>query len=1431
MKRFGAAFFFVCFVWMMVMCLSSGVTAAAWSGSGSKSNPYQIGDVAGLAALAAGVGEGNAYTGTYFILTADLDLGAAYGENGSIGQGWTPIGSCQTSLGDATFFEGHFLGDHHRIDGLYVQDQSYGGLFGLCKDGSLEDLTVAGAISGATVSGGLAAYASHVTITGCASTVTIRGAGDSGGIVGHSEFGRFYADSYRGELIGGGNAGGIVGLSQNDRLIKGCQAAGTVRGNAHSGGIVGSCLLNDTAAADLSIDGCVNRAGLTSAGSDLGGIVGLLENRSKQGTKEYSGAVINCVNLADLACGGDHAGGILGAVAGYDVWIANNCNAGAVRGSGSAYGGIAGSLAQSDVNVALVVNNCVNNGAVGGSADRGGVAGKISGKTDVGYDYWGQDCTLTDAVGTKEGSGASVTYNRQYGVTPLFTSHDAVSAVNAWVTVKNGMSDCYQRWIDLKLELTNVVSDTKAGVQLVSGAVGLTALNPLTVKVKLDNADKTSSTYSGGGESEAPYHGSVALTKKGETWRITASAAMAAFDVSHDLTRLSATAGSAGEDKAAFAQDYTTTLTPDSDHLLPDAVSVSIGHDPAPREAYDYDSGSGVLVIHGAYITGDIAIRAVSYLGYWYLLGEKNGLPEGDEVIYGSLSRLQGTDTLQSDASFAALTPGGDYTWWITYDAAAATWLLHLDHFVMTQAYAGGDVIACYEQRPFAVSAADTTLLGAKAESALVYSGGDQALTLTDATLTQSGAGGIIAAGDGDLTATVTNSGLSAENNGGRIFVINAKHSADSLLTAILTGENSVAADGALLSYGEENGNSGAILRVDHDFSFTAAHGAAAESGGDIDIITADKVKLCLRAGDRESDADAVRSQSGDITLSGGELMFGGTGNSVAAETGDITISDCTMEATGGQGYGAFFAGNQLALNHVGVIAPAGGNVETLTTTMYYGDNDNDDTVDGGEVRYAKYTDPGQGEVYYDCLNKAALTKADFDSASAAPGIKAAPALTGDTVALGHSAAAYVQLGVTYGAQGYFVKSGADYNGLTATAEVPFGSTEAAAKAALPGAAYVKLLSVAGDTVYAPVSLDWSLKDYDNAVPAAYDAVAAVSYSESGADYPGATDLTAASGSVRVLERTYRGQGYFIKEGNDYSALTAAAEVAYGTPEAAAKAALPGAAYVKLLSNDNAVVYVPVSLNWSIEKYDDKTAAVYNALATVVYADSNAHYPGVGDLSAVSGKVTVLAADHKCAAYSDRAAWPDWAKDSICFVIENQLMVGMSAEPLTFNPAPGMSRAMVVQILYNLSGKPALSAGDLDAYNGKFSDVTPADWYYEAIVWAAGRDIAKGVGDNRFAPNAEVTREQMVTFLWRFEGSPAADGNLNAFPDAAKVSAYAQTAFAWAVAEDIVNGMAYGSAALLSPATTCTRGQVAVMVAQYAKNCLNQRSWIDLSSQ
>ena len=165
----------------------------------------------------------------------------------------------------------------------------------------------------------------------------------------------------------------------------------------------------------------------------------------------------------------------------------------------------------------------------------------------------------------------------------------------------------------------------------------------------------------------------------------------------------------------------------------------------------------------------------------------------------------------------------------------------------------------------------------------------------------------------------------------------------------------------------------------------------------------------------------------------------------------------------------------------------------------------------------------------------------------------------------------------------------------------------------------------------------------------------------------------------------------------------------------------------------------------------------------------------------------------------------DWFYEGVKYAIESGLMNGVSKDE--FAPNDTLTRAMLVTILYRLAGSPTVDE------NAKlvFTDVGYDQWYTDAILWASTEGITNGLTETTFGTNDPVTREQMVTFLWRFAGEPESAQSLADFPDADKVSSFAEAAMRWAVENQIITGNAINGKAYIDPQGKATRAQIATI--------------------
>ena len=172
-----------------------------------------------------------------------------------------------------------------------------------------------------------------------------------------------------------------------------------------------------------------------------------------------------------------------------------------------------------------------------------------------------------------------------------------------------------------------------------------------------------------------------------------------------------------------------------------------------------------------------------------------------------------------------------------------------------------------------------------------------------------------------------------------------------------------------------------------------------------------------------------------------------------------------------------------------------------------------------------------------------------------------------------------------------------------------------------------------------------------------------------------------------------------------------------------------------------------------------------------------------------------------------------WYVEAVNYAVRNGLMNGVGNDQ--FAPEGSMTRAMLVTVMWRYDGQ-------FTGYKNTFTDVDEqsGSWYVDAVAWASAEGVVNGIGDGRFGPNGNITREQMATILFRYAEKKGIDtskrGDLSGFPDANTVSDYASEAIQWAVAEGIING----SDGKLLPQGNATRAQVSAILMRFIENVI-----------
>ncbi|MDY6366851.1 MAG: S-layer homology domain-containing protein [Oscillospiraceae bacterium] len=169
-----------------------------------------------------------------------------------------------------------------------------------------------------------------------------------------------------------------------------------------------------------------------------------------------------------------------------------------------------------------------------------------------------------------------------------------------------------------------------------------------------------------------------------------------------------------------------------------------------------------------------------------------------------------------------------------------------------------------------------------------------------------------------------------------------------------------------------------------------------------------------------------------------------------------------------------------------------------------------------------------------------------------------------------------------------------------------------------------------------------------------------------------------------------------------------------------------------------------------------------------------------------------------------------WYHDGVHYVLENGIMSGYGNG--LFGPGNTTNRAMMAQILWNMEGKPVVN------YAISYTDVDAEAWYTEAVRWVTSEKIMSGYGGGKFGPGDAMTREQLVTIMYRYaqykgvDVSVGEDTNILSYDDALTVSEFAIPAMQWAVGSGVVSGRTNTT---LNPKDTATRAEIATIIMRY----------------
>lgn len=334
--------------------------APIW-GDGSADDPYQIGTLENLFWIYKNEEEWD----NHFIQTADIDASEtvdwAWG-------GWIPIGNSNHS------FSGHYDGDNHVVEGLYINypspDHDNLGLFGSIHNAVIENLGIQNvSLGGRSYIGALVGYCTESEIYNCYSSGSINGLNNMGGLLGYIRESNIANCFSTAEVVGNYSVGGLIGASFYHSSISDSYSFGNVSGAMYVGGLIGtnrsSHLEYNYSAATITSQDTLNTAG---------GLVGV----------NLSGSTINSCYSTSTISGNMMIGGLVG-LNQFNASITDCYSTGKVSGDSYIGGFVGGMRANS------TIANCYSNGMVIGKHETGGFISKQDDSSIIKNSFWDKD--------------------------------------------------------------------------------------------------------------------------------------------------------------------------------------------------------------------------------------------------------------------------------------------------------------------------------------------------------------------------------------------------------------------------------------------------------------------------------------------------------------------------------------------------------------------------------------------------------------------------------------------------------------------------------------------------------------------------------------------------------------------------------------------------------------------------------------------------------------------------------------------------------------------------------------------------------------------------------------------------------------------------------------------------------------------------------
>ena len=225
------------------------------------------------------------------------------------------------------------------------------------------------------------------------------------------------------------------------------------------------------------------------------------------------------------------------------------------------------------------------------------------------------------------------------------------------------------------------------------------------------------------------------------------------------------------------------------------------------------------------------------------------------------------------------------------------------------------------------------------------------------------------------------------------------------------------------------------------------------------------------------------------------------------------------------------------------------------------------------------------------------------------------------------------------------------------------------------------------------------------------------------------------------------------------------------------------------------------SVSWISSDESVVTVTAVDGLTAVVKAVGvgTANVTAISnDGSGASGSVTITVDNYK-AVFEDVQNPGEYYYKAVYWAYFHDPQITKGTSDTQFSPNNACTRAEVVTFLWRAAGSPEPTITE-----HPFTDVKAGTYYYKAMLWAVEQGVTKGTSDSTFSPYRPCSRGEVVTFLWRAMGKPAATISNHSFTDV-KEGAYYYKAMLWAVEQGVTKGT---SETTFSPTSTCSRGEV-----------------------